>query len=106
MQPDIYEDCAMASLTIKNIPDKLYQQLKHAANTHHRSINSELIVCIVFRNCTKFFKSYDKLLLLSNIPTPVFLNSLSSAFSCLYFALKSFTFGIAPVIPAIAPKAP
>lgn len=36
----------MASLTIKNIPDPLYAQLKQAAQAHHRSINSELIVCL------------------------------------------------------------
>jgi antitoxin FitA len=36
----------MASLTIKNIPDNLYEHLKQAANLHHRSINSELIVCL------------------------------------------------------------
>jgi plasmid stability protein len=36
----------MASLTIKNIPDNLYEHLKQAATLHHRSINSELIVCL------------------------------------------------------------
>lgn len=36
----------MASLTIKNIPADLYESLKQAANAHHRSINSELIVCL------------------------------------------------------------
>jgi antitoxin FitA len=36
----------MASLTIKNIPDDLYEHLKQAANAHHRSINSELIHCL------------------------------------------------------------
>lgn len=36
----------MASLTIKNIPDDLYDRLKQAANAHHRSINSELIYCL------------------------------------------------------------
>lgn len=36
----------MASLTIKNIPDELYEHLKQAANAHHRSINSELIHCL------------------------------------------------------------
>ncbi|MAR89834.1 MAG: DNA-binding protein [Pseudomonadales bacterium] len=36
----------MASLTIKNIPDELYEHLKQAANAHHRSINSELIYCL------------------------------------------------------------
>ncbi|MEJ2403013.1 MAG: Arc family DNA-binding protein [Candidatus Thiodiazotropha sp.] len=36
----------MASLTIKNIPDELYEHLKQAANSHHRSVNSELIYCL------------------------------------------------------------
>jgi plasmid stability protein len=36
----------MASLTIKNIPDELYEHLKQAANAHHRSVNSELIYCL------------------------------------------------------------
>jgi plasmid stability protein len=36
----------MATLTIKNIPDDLYQQLKQSADAHHRSINSEVIVCL------------------------------------------------------------
>ena len=37
---------AMANITIKNIPDGLYQNLKRAAQVHHRSINSEIIVCL------------------------------------------------------------
>jgi len=36
----------MAALTIKNIPELLYQQLKTAAELHRRSINSEVIVCL------------------------------------------------------------
>lgn len=36
----------MVSVTIKNIPDELYEQLKMSASAHHRSINSELIVCL------------------------------------------------------------
>lgn len=36
----------MATVTFKNIPDDLYEQLKQAANAHHRSINSELIHCL------------------------------------------------------------
>lgn len=36
----------MPALTIKNIPDSLYQQLKTAAELHRRSINSEVIVCL------------------------------------------------------------
>ena len=36
----------MPALTIKNIPYDLYQDLKYAAEQHHRSINSEVIVCL------------------------------------------------------------
>lgn len=36
----------MPALTIKNIPDDLYNELKHFAEQHHRSINSEVIVCL------------------------------------------------------------
>ena len=41
----------MATVTFKNIPDDLYEQLKQAARAHHRSVNSELIHCLekVFR---------------------------------------------------------
>lgn len=33
----------MATITLKNIPDDLYDRLKQAAKVHHRSVNSELI---------------------------------------------------------------
>ncbi len=36
----------MPALTIKNIPDDLYDELKYIAKQHHRSINSEVIVCL------------------------------------------------------------
>ncbi len=36
----------MASLTIKNIPEDLYEMLKQSAQLHHRSVNSELIHCL------------------------------------------------------------
>nr|HIL75443.1 Arc family DNA-binding protein [Rhodospirillales bacterium] len=36
----------MPALTIKNVPDDLYKELKHVAEQHHRSINSEVIVCL------------------------------------------------------------
>jgi antitoxin FitA len=36
----------MPTLTIKNIPDDLYEQLKQSAVQHRRSINSEVLVCI------------------------------------------------------------
>ena len=36
----------MPAITVKNIPENLYSQLKQAAKMHHRSINIELIVCL------------------------------------------------------------
>jgi len=36
----------MPAITIKNIPDDLYKELKLVAKQHHRSINSEIIVCL------------------------------------------------------------
>ena len=34
------------TLTLKNIPDAVYTQLKAAAALHRRSLNSEAIVCL------------------------------------------------------------
>jgi plasmid stability protein len=36
----------MPSITVKNIPDELYELLKQAASAHRRSINSEILICI------------------------------------------------------------
>jgi len=34
------------TLTLKNIPDELYERLKSAAELNRRSLNSEAIVCL------------------------------------------------------------
>jgi plasmid stability protein len=34
------------TLTLKNIPDEVYERLKMAAEMHRRSLNSEAIVCL------------------------------------------------------------
>ena len=34
------------TLTLKNIPEDVYQRLKRSAQTHRRSLNSEAIVCL------------------------------------------------------------
>jgi plasmid stability protein len=36
----------MPALTIKNIPDDLYDRLKEAAKAHRRSLNSEILYCV------------------------------------------------------------
>ncbi|MGB4781179.1 FitA-like ribbon-helix-helix domain-containing protein [Candidatus Methylomirabilis sp.] len=36
----------MPNLTIKSVPDELYQRLKQSASEHRRSMNREVIVCL------------------------------------------------------------
>ena len=36
----------MATITVKKFPDELYERLKQSAGANHRSINSEVIVCV------------------------------------------------------------
>jgi plasmid stability protein len=36
----------MATVTVKNIPDELYERLKALAKVNHRSINGEIITII------------------------------------------------------------
>ncbi len=36
----------MPAITVKNIPEPIYESLKLAAQAHHRSINSEIIACL------------------------------------------------------------
>jgi plasmid stability protein len=34
------------NMTLKNIPDEVYERLKLSAEVHRRSVNSEAIVCL------------------------------------------------------------
>ena len=34
------------TMTLKNIPDDVYERLREAAEMHRRSLNSEAIVCL------------------------------------------------------------
>jgi plasmid stability protein len=34
------------TITLKNIPDEVYDSLRRAAAAHHRSINGEAIACL------------------------------------------------------------
>ena len=34
------------TLTLKNLPDEVYDRLKAAADMHRRSLNSEAIICL------------------------------------------------------------
>lgn len=39
-------DAMSVTITLKNIPDAIYESLKAAAANHHRSLNSEVIACL------------------------------------------------------------
>ena len=39
-------DAMPANLTLKNIPDEVYNRLKDVAEAHHRSMNGEAIACL------------------------------------------------------------
>jgi plasmid stability protein len=52
----------MPALTIKNIPDDLYNELKNIAEQHHRSINSEVIICLERTLFPKRVSPEDKLI--------------------------------------------
>jgi plasmid stability protein len=36
----------MATITLKNIPERLHNDIKKLAAMYHRSVNSEIIVCL------------------------------------------------------------
>jgi plasmid stability protein len=36
----------MPSITVKNIPNDIYDKVREQAEAHHRSINSEIIACL------------------------------------------------------------
>jgi len=40
------EKATPTNLTLKNVPDEVYERLKHAASLHRRSLNSEAILCL------------------------------------------------------------
>ena len=46
MVPLWLENAMPTTLTLKNIPDAVYEKLKLSAENHRRSMNSEAIVCL------------------------------------------------------------
>lgn len=42
----LQEAALPTTLTLKNIPDAVYERLKASAQAHRRSLNSEAIVCL------------------------------------------------------------
>mgnify|MGYP001552606250 FL=1 len=42
----VYLENAMPTMTLKNIPEPLYERLKQAAAMHRRSLNSEILYCL------------------------------------------------------------
>ena len=49
------------TLTLKNIPDSVYERLRRSAQTHRRSMNSEAIVCLEAVLLPKRIESSERL---------------------------------------------
>jgi plasmid stability protein len=41
-----HQEASMASMTVKDVPEKLHRRLKARALAHRRSLNSEIIACL------------------------------------------------------------
>ncbi len=52
----------MRTITVKNIPDDVYNNLKKSATENRRSINSEIIVCIERNVKSRKRKSIENIL--------------------------------------------
>lgn len=59
----------MPSITIKNIPQELYEKLKIAASLNHRSLNNEMINCLESVLMPRRLSVTDKLLRAKRIRT-------------------------------------
>jgi plasmid stability protein len=46
MVPFLWNTDMPTTITLKNIPDEVYDRLRLSAATHRRSLNSEAIVCL------------------------------------------------------------
>jgi plasmid stability protein len=68
----------MPALTIKNIPDTLYQQLKTAAELHRRSINSEVIICLEKTLAATKITPADRLSRIEQLRASIKANSITS----------------------------
>ena len=68
----------MPALTIKNIPTDLYEELKHIAKQHHRSINSEVIICLKQKLFPNKVPTQDTLANIQALRSQIKLNSITS----------------------------
>jgi antitoxin FitA len=59
----------MPSITIKNIPQELYEKLKITASLNHRSLNNEMINCLESVLMPRRLSVADKLLRAKRIRT-------------------------------------
>lgn len=67
----------MPALTIKNIPEDLYDVLKFSAEQHHRSINSEVIMCLRRALLTQKASTNDTLAHIQSLRSQVTPNAIS-----------------------------
>jgi plasmid stability protein len=69
----------MASITVKNIPEDLYERLKAVASAHHRSINGEVIYCLETMLKTRVLPVEERLNRIRNLRSKVDSEGLDAA---------------------------
>lgn len=79
----------MPALTIKNIPDKLYHELKHVAAQHHRSINSEVIICLKRSLFPEKISPEDRLSHIRTVRAQITANSITEEAKLVFADIKN-----------------
>ena len=57
----------MPNISLKNIPEALYDKLKESAQINHRSLNSEIIHCLEVKLDTQQVKLTERLAIARNL---------------------------------------
>jgi len=73
----ILRGITVPAITIKNIPEELYEALKSTAENHHRSINSEVIVRLKQALLPQLMTPQDKLANIQRLRTQITPNVIS-----------------------------
>jgi plasmid stability protein len=61
----------MTSITVKNIPQELYEKLRSVASMNHRSLNNEMIHCLESVLMPQRLSVAEKLLRAKNIRSQI-----------------------------------
>lgn len=78
------------TLTLKNIPDEVYDRLRLSAATHRRSLNSEAIVCLETVRLPREFRFEGDEVFIKRIGSAVILLPKAKSWDALIDSLAKF----------------